>query len=319
MWDELGIDPASDAKEIRRAYAARLRALGSNPDPERFLRLRRAYERALAAIGTSQPAASAAPQELLPPVAMSQSLPVSPHECAVLLAALQDAGRAKRYDDLFQVFEHGLATGLLALSARVQVGDQIIQTLLNDTDISAERFHAYMNRLGLDLAISRSATLSVVRTHAIARLDAANWFADLEKQARAPRARFWQRFGRQSQIAAMQIRSRAVAQAFFGAVPPIGISALTARALRQRFHEYQHHMPWIANNFDPKAIAAIEHALVREERWGTPRMRRIIAQFSFTVIWLSGSVISFALGLGLGGVAAMLTGYILYRRSRRLR
>jgi hypothetical protein len=47
MWDELGIAPCDDAKTIRRAYAARLRKLDPDRDPEAFARLRSAFERAL--------------------------------------------------------------------------------------------------------------------------------------------------------------------------------------------------------------------------------------------------------------------------------
>jgi hypothetical protein len=47
MWDELGIAPCDDPKAIRRAYAARLKKLDPDRDPEAFARLRRALEWAL--------------------------------------------------------------------------------------------------------------------------------------------------------------------------------------------------------------------------------------------------------------------------------
>jgi hypothetical protein len=47
MWDELGIAPSDDSKSIRRAYAARLKALDPDRDPAGFARLRQALEWAL--------------------------------------------------------------------------------------------------------------------------------------------------------------------------------------------------------------------------------------------------------------------------------
>jgi hypothetical protein len=47
MWDELGIAPCEDPKAIRRAYAARLKRLDPDRDPQAFARLRSAFERAL--------------------------------------------------------------------------------------------------------------------------------------------------------------------------------------------------------------------------------------------------------------------------------
>ena len=47
MWDELGIAPCADRKTIRRAYAARLKKLDPDRDPDAFARLRTAFEWAL--------------------------------------------------------------------------------------------------------------------------------------------------------------------------------------------------------------------------------------------------------------------------------
>lgn len=47
MWDELRIAPTDDPKTIRRAYAARLKALDPDRQPDAFGRLRDAFERAL--------------------------------------------------------------------------------------------------------------------------------------------------------------------------------------------------------------------------------------------------------------------------------
>lgn len=47
IWQELGCEPTRDPREIKRAYAVRLRQLRPEDDPERFQRLRSAYELAI--------------------------------------------------------------------------------------------------------------------------------------------------------------------------------------------------------------------------------------------------------------------------------
>jgi hypothetical protein len=48
-WAELGIAPTGDQAAVRRAYATRLKAIDADRDPAAFMRLRQAYEDALAA------------------------------------------------------------------------------------------------------------------------------------------------------------------------------------------------------------------------------------------------------------------------------
>src|SRR6516162_5965225 len=66
MWDELGIAPCEDPKAIRRAYAARLKLLDPDREPDAFARLRQAYERALDASRHGGPARAFAQQDASP-------------------------------------------------------------------------------------------------------------------------------------------------------------------------------------------------------------------------------------------------------------
>jgi TonB family protein len=70
IWQELGIGPSTDLAEVKRAYAARLRQVHPEDDPEGFQRLREAYEAALASIqpAPSRPPPVVASRPALPPV-----------------------------------------------------------------------------------------------------------------------------------------------------------------------------------------------------------------------------------------------------------
>ena len=63
-WQLLGIAPTEENRAIRAAYAARLKAIDPESDPQAFIRLRNAYERALAAAAVTCHATS--PGAVLP-------------------------------------------------------------------------------------------------------------------------------------------------------------------------------------------------------------------------------------------------------------
>ena len=71
IWNELGIEPTTDSRAIKRAYAARLKQVHPEDDPEGFQRLRKAYEDALEhANGRLRPVGplvSPPPEETPPP------------------------------------------------------------------------------------------------------------------------------------------------------------------------------------------------------------------------------------------------------------
>jgi len=67
IWSILGIEPTQDLSIIRRAYAALLKTTRPEDDPEGFVRLRRAYESALARARTRAISIPTASPEAVPP------------------------------------------------------------------------------------------------------------------------------------------------------------------------------------------------------------------------------------------------------------
>ena len=69
VWQELGIAPTSDAREIRRAYAKRLRLIDTDRDIAAFQRLRQAFEAALEQTQTQpQPQTQTQRRSVPPPI-----------------------------------------------------------------------------------------------------------------------------------------------------------------------------------------------------------------------------------------------------------
>ena len=54
IWEILGIEPSQDTAVIKKAYAQQTRKYHPEENPELFLRLRKAYEAALAYCDSSQ-------------------------------------------------------------------------------------------------------------------------------------------------------------------------------------------------------------------------------------------------------------------------
>ncbi|HVM81495.1 MAG TPA: hypothetical protein VMU06_20910 [Stellaceae bacterium] len=109
-WDGLGIPPTSDAREIQRAYARRLRALDIDREPAAFQALRSAYEAALAE-------AAAAAEKTTPQKAETAAADRSADEPPGPAAEF-DAGTKARLEALLEEFaargRNGDTSGALA-------------------------------------------------------------------------------------------------------------------------------------------------------------------------------------------------------------
>jgi hypothetical protein len=87
VWQELGIAPTAEVREIRRAYAQRLRHTHPEDDPEGFQRLRAAYESAMAA-AASETGDERAPE--LPPLSGETLRAISVSEIVPVVEAKRD-------------------------------------------------------------------------------------------------------------------------------------------------------------------------------------------------------------------------------------
>lgn len=80
-WTILGIEPGSDFRRVRKAYAERLKQTHPEEDPQGFMRLREAYEilrRSLSPTGGFTPSLSPTPCVVLEPESEPPPIPKSP-------------------------------------------------------------------------------------------------------------------------------------------------------------------------------------------------------------------------------------------------
>jgi len=128
-FDELGLEPGSDSKAIRRAYAQKLRVLGVSPPLEAFEALRDAYSWALAlANGTASPGA----ERDTPPDSFSDPVrpePQAPPVDAPAPAAVQPAFDARDWLCEFSAWPEAT---LETVGARLHADERIENLFLRD-------------------------------------------------------------------------------------------------------------------------------------------------------------------------------------------
>jgi hypothetical protein len=298
MWEVLGIAPTRDAKAIRRAYAARLRALGADPEAAAFQALRTAYERALARAAVAEPALEpvetgeeldaeadnggfrALSLEEVSPIDSGIPLPLRPlarvevpaevRDGAVLDREIATALQQRRYNEGFAAFDRGMASGILPLGAQTQFADRIMSALLQDGDLPAEDFIAFMRRVGWDSHDS-NVRISGVRRAATDRLNAELWYQHLARVARGGyRPNRGDRAHGRTMAHWLQRRSeRASARVVVGMRHPFLMgSKRSARELARLFAEAQHYATWLGTRLDKRTLDHIGRLLARDASWG---------------------------------------------------
>lgn len=175
MWQELGIAPTADAREIRRAYASLLKSIDPDRDRDAFQRLREAYETALAwargaekrpgraerahpggaarmpvqrpAAPADRPAGPARPAPI--------DIEVDQGETAALLHAFRTALARGATAAAFAHLTTASAKGLVSLAEEEEVFVELMSFALVDDGLSFEQFRAMARHSHWDIAMRR--------------------------------------------------------------------------------------------------------------------------------------------------------------------
>jgi len=270
MWDELGIDPCDDPKAVRRAYAARLKKLDIDRDPAVFVRLREAYEWALAEIddGASplfqpSPARSSEPDAgqdawedsgFLQPIGDVSRDPVlrnsdepTPDDVSTATPDWLDLPASGR--SVHDAFEGALERrdGAAALSlfnsaalplqdALAQI-DRLFALLLDDTTVEPAAFRELASTFRWDRPAEDPGTSAELRQRVLARLAAEDWYDSLVAAA-APRAPV--------------TRKRAkVARLLLRRIGWYRTPRVDRPELKARLDEFRIHQTWLGDRIDP--------------------------------------------------------------------
>lgn len=282
MWEELGIEPTFDAKAIRRAYAERLKSIAANADIAAFQRLRRAYEMALAIAARKEALPAGGVSDAKPPFTRTgqpkrSSIGAEPIQASTLRSGMPSAlsdlapevnrflealGRALEERDsrrALALLDEGMSKAFLPLRPEQPVIDRLAELLAEDQTLPAETFRRLAGSLGGGAAIGRSAAApSTPLARAIARLEAAGWYARLLTRAQQ------RGFGPGR-------RDRAVARIMLGQSRWWQWTAdlWTLRCLQTELAELDRHAPWLRPRIDPAFVEdlrfQVAHWIYRSE------------------------------------------------------
>jgi hypothetical protein len=291
LWDELGIAPCHDAKVIRRAYAARLKQLDPDRNPEAFARLRRAFEWALSGAGQpDRPAAAPLLASQNGDAPLQESTDASTDESSE--AADEDAGRdnarpaahpdaqadlqpSARAPDRDDIRDRGLlatldaalqqrdatvatalyyraaATGALSLQSADVIG-RLIAVAVDDARLSGTAFRDLIRTVGWDASWSRRRIDAELRRRVMARLAAEDWYDNLLATAQ-------QRKGRTARYRAK------IARLLLGRIGRYWHPGVDKTALRSWLTQYNTHAAWLEDRIDPAWPKKLEQRLRRRE------------------------------------------------------
>ncbi len=291
MWEELGIPATRDAAAIRRAYAARVRAVHPDRDAAGFMRLRAAYEEALQWAQTLDETQDDAqgewfperdvfpPDELFPPPVLPEPAPprrkaprieapdpsewgaiilpppemITPAaETAAFVKGFEDARAAGRLPALLDRYRVGLARGLIPLGQERARLEQVLEAALADPEAAPEDLRAL------------SATACGVRDVPVrlldaltARLDAESWYAEVLELSR----RHIPLFGR---------RSARIAHMLLAAWAPREFRPRDIEPIRAELAALRLHAPLLGERVDP-GRADLLHQRIERQLHPTPK------------------------------------------------
>jgi hypothetical protein len=284
MWQVLGIEATDDPSAIRRAYAARLKSLDPDRDPDAFKTLRQAYESALAraerrrstskkperAHHTAEEDGDAGSESERDPTTQTNVVvharpgpdPLLADAEAESKAALQKFRRAlaqREWLDAAAELVSASARGLLPLTQEEDLAAEVIGGAIADREFPSGDFAVLAIRLQWDAPLPwNRGPHDALRQQVRGRLDADAWYHVIAEQASyRPKpglnlhARLW---GDPKQIA------RTAAAMILGQAPHAN-ALLFKKWLDPLVDQAERHQQHLPGRIDPTVVAAIRTTL----------------------------------------------------------
>ncbi|HEX4301411.1 MAG TPA: hypothetical protein VHZ78_01365 [Rhizomicrobium sp.] len=355
MWNELGIAATTDLKQIRRAYAARLRAIDPDADPAAFQRLRVAYNRALYAATQPQKhdepdeeefegetitvAVSDVPPE--PPAPSGgETITVSPPDKPVEAPppdsppaqpapeSEDDRERRQLHEDITALLKAGdvpaalkrltsaLARGTLRLGEREYVLDGIMNVAVGDKTIPAADYLKLLHEVGWDELPRYGDWFSQTRRTAMARAEAERWYLDLQRLAESSDIRP----GASGKPLAWRERTGRAKAAWYllHGGKRLWLSPDVMPSLTVLFEQYQHYSGWIGQRFSAADMAPLEQRFDRaaKRRKAWEPVRKALAPWRNILIWAAAGIVIAALLVFAIGSANVTPGVVAFVIAR---
>jgi len=245
-WEELALSPTTDADAVRRAYRARLKAVGPDRDPEGFQRLRAAYEAVLAGLVATTPGTHAT---------IEQDASAGTRRVLEDLEAHRNAGDEAGAIAVIDAAMASLPPGSAALEV---LEDALLEDVALSRTLSAGLFRHLVTRFDWHDAQGRAARAEPER-HAVLldRLAAEGWLDALRDETGAPGGI----------VAAAMLLSR---RQHVPALPPAGFDPATRDRARTLFGELREHGHFLLHRFDGASLARVREAVEGPPLLGDP-------------------------------------------------